>query len=133
MGRETVKLIAWSIGIWLPTAVFFSALGGSAQAIAASAALVICLPITAISLWIAGSLPIAQAQLQAAAALAGTPIRMLFVLAAAVAATHVRPELDTIAFWIWLVFAYLLSLSLEVWILVATTRRKPATSGFTNQ
>jgi hypothetical protein len=58
--------------------------------------------------------------------LGGTGLRMVVVLGAGLALSFLDPVFQDMAFWIWLVVFYLITLTLEIGLLL---RRNPAARG----
>jgi hypothetical protein len=120
--RRLGLLIGASLGFWAVLAYPARRLGGDEAFAYTAIAAALCLVPTAATLLLAQK---ANGQLPANALLmllGGTGIRMAVVLGAGIAISLLGlpglPEVNVVAFWIWLLVFYLFSLALEVTLVV---------------
>jgi predicted neutral ceramidase superfamily lipid hydrolase len=120
--RQIALLVGGTLAVWavLAVAAWF-ALGRMAVFQSLVAALICLLPTTATLIW--GHLANRRSpEQQLALVLGGTGVRMLAVLALGVAAYYVIPDFRAMAFWIWVLVFYLITLTVEMSMLVRRDR-----------
>jgi hypothetical protein len=118
-------MLGGTIGLWFLVAVPVRAFGGSNVYIISGIAALLCLaPSMATLLWAGWAFSKSPDQ-QLVMVLGGTAVRLFFVLAGAVVLLNFVPFLQgKESFWLWLLFFYLTTLSLEM-VLILTG--KPGT------
>jgi hypothetical protein len=122
-GRVAI-LLGGSLAFWLVLVIPARIFWGTRVVWPSLAAVALCLVPTSVTLlwgqWAARRSP----QMQLAAVVFGTMLRMLFVLAGGLAVWYRGPFYPDPAFWMWIVIFYLFTLALEVTLLLA--RQTPA-------
>ena len=116
MIRRLLLLIGGALAFWVLTALPAHALGGGSQAVVFSGtAVLLCLAPTAASLVWAELALSKDPQTQLLMVLGGTGLRMFFVLAGGMALYLLVPYFqDGIAFWLWVMAVYPVTLALDV-------------------
>jgi hypothetical protein len=116
--RSLTVLVGGALAAWLLAAVPARWLGGDEALLLSGVAFLLCLVPTALTLaWCHTALGGSPEQ-QLLAVLGGSGVRMLFVIAAALVLFHTTEVFHRRGFLLWVIAAYLVTLTLEV-VLVA--------------
>jgi hypothetical protein len=124
------RQLGWCVGIsltfWLALAYPAWRLGGNEALGYTATGELLCLVPTVAALGVASWLRKQAPQLTVPIVLAGSALRMALVLGCGVAISLLGlpglPQVDVVAFWLWLLVFYLFHLALEVALLVAGGR-----------
>jgi hypothetical protein len=125
--RRLLMLVGSVAALWLLLGLPARHFGGGDDALmhSGAAALLCTLPM-AVSLAVVTRLARTNPQMQAIGILGASGVRMIFVLAAALALAGIDPFFGQPAFWMWLVVFYCATLALDVGLLLADGARGPA-------
>ena len=118
MIRSLGEMIGGSIAFWLVISYPAFRWGGESALVFSAVALVLCLVPTAATLWWAASSFQGPPEPQLVAVMGGMGVRVLVVLGGGMALYFLEPYFHQAGFWIWVVVAYLFTLTLEIVILL---------------
>ena len=119
---DTVRLAGWTLAVALPSALAALVLGGEAEMVRAVIAIALCLTFSALTLELSLRSLSRSASWQLGAILGGSMARSLLCFGAGVALYLAIPVCHTLSFWGWLGGAYLLTLTLEIFLLLRRSR-----------